>query len=282
MVATRLPEIVGRDPGTAPGAASGRVRGVYEHELAFAVGLAERASVIGMSVFRGDVQVRLKADRTPVTRADTEIESMIREQVAAAFPDDGVFGEEHGGDAADAGRVWVVDPIDATANFARGIPVWATLIALQVDGEPVLGVVDAPALGERYEAVRGGGARCNGDPIRVSETAELPEAQLLYADVRSWTGTAGAGVLSALSAAGRTRGFGDFWGHVLVARGSAEAMVEPELSVWDYAAFVPVVREAGGRVTAIDGGPLRHRGSVLSSNGAIHDELIARFATGTA
>ena len=157
---------------------------MYAHELSFALGLADRAAEIGTSVFRGDVQVTIKADLSPVTQADTEIEAMVRQQVAAAFPDDRVLGEEEGGDASGDGRVWIVDPIDATANFARGIPIWATLIALQVDGEIVLGVVNAPMLHERYEAVRGEGARRNGQPIRVSDIADLAASQLLFSGVR--------------------------------------------------------------------------------------------------
>lgn len=252
---------------------------MYEHERSFAAGLADRAATIGMSIFRHDVvRVTLKADMTPVTQADTQIEAMVREQVAAAFPDDRVLGEEEGGDASGDGRVWIVDPIDATANFARGIPIWATLIALQVDGEQVLGLVNAPALGERYEAVNGGGATCNGDRIRVSSEAVLAESQLLFAELGPWIDDPrNEAVLATLAAARRTRGFGDFWGHMLVARGSAEAMIEPELSLWDYAALVPIVREAGGRMTAMDGGPLRHGGSVLTSNDVLHDELVARL-----
>ncbi|MEO8477578.1 MAG: inositol monophosphatase family protein [Actinomycetota bacterium] len=253
---------------------------MYEHERSFAVGLADRAAKIGMSIFGRDVvRVTLKADLTPVTQADTQIEAMAREQIAAAFPGDRVLGEEQGGDASGDGRVWIVDPIDATANFARGIPVWATLIALQVDGEPVLGLVNAPALGERYEAVAGGGATCNGEAIAVSAISTVAESQLLFAGLAEWNdGPLGERVRGTLAEAKRTRGFGDFWGHMLVARGSAEAMIEPELSLWDYAALVPIVREAGGRVTAIDGGPLRHHGSVLTSNGAMHDELVARLS----
>ena len=253
---------------------------MYEHELSFAAGLAERAEAIGMSIFGRDVvRVTIKADLTPVTQADTQIEAMVREQIAAAFPDDRVLGEEEGGDASGDGRVWIVDPIDATANFARGIPIWATLIALQVDGEQVLGLVNAPALGERYAAVVGGGATCNGEAIGVSTLSSLGESQLLFAGLGDWSeGTRGERVRETLAGAKRTRGFGDFWGHMLVARGSAEAMVEPELSLWDYAALVPIVREAGGRMTAIDGGPLRHHGSVLTTNGVMHDELVARLS----
>ncbi len=251
---------------------------MYEHELSFALGLADRAAEIGTSVFRGDVRVTIKADLSPVTQADTAIESMVREEIAAAFPDDRVLGEEGGGDASGDGRVWIVDPIDATANFARGIPIWATMIALQVNGEHVLGVVNAPMLHERFEAVRGEGARRNGQPIHVSETADLAAAQLLFSGVRWLTKPEHVGILDALRTAKRTRGFGDFWGHVLVAQGSAEAMVEEELSLWDYAPLVPIVEEAGGLMTRLDGGPLHPEGSVLTSNGVLHDELVRRFA----
>jgi histidinol-phosphatase len=252
---------------------------MFDHELSFALGLAERAAAIGLSVFRGDVQVTIKADLTPVTQADTEIEEMVREQLASAFPDDRILGEELGGDAEGDGRVWIVDPIDATANFTRGIPIWATLIALQVDGEIVLGVVNAPALGELYQAVRGEGARCNGDAIRVSEIDDIAASQLLFSGAGPWLDELqDAAVLSTLSAAKRTRGFGDFWGHMLVARGSAEAMLEPDLALWDYAALVPIVQEAGGRMTTLEGGPLRHRGSVVTTNGVMHDELVRRLA----
>jgi histidinol-phosphatase len=251
---------------------------MYEDELAFASELADRAAEIGLSVFRGDVHVTIKADLTPVTQADTEIEAMVRRKIAAYFPDDRVLGEEEGGDADGPGRVWIVDPIDATANFARGIPIWGTLIALQVDRALVLGVASAPALGERYEAARGEGARCNGSPVHVSTEASIGQAQILFAELRDWLRpTHDERALDVLADAKRTRAFGDFWGHVLVARGAAEAMLEPELALWDYAALSVIVEEAGGRVSGLDGGPLRHGGSVLSSNDAIHDELVRRL-----
>jgi histidinol-phosphatase len=254
---------------------------VFEHELAFANGLADRAAEIGMGLYLGDgLEIRRKADRSLVTQADTSIESMVREQIAAAFPDDHVLGEEEGGADHELGRVWIVDPIDATANYARGIPIWATLIALQVDGEVVLGIVHAPALGERYEAVRGAGARMNGRAIRVSEIDRLDDAQLFFAEIGSWLG-ANSAALGMLGEAARTRGLGDFWGHALVARGAGEAMIEPELNVWDYAAIQIVVEEAGGRVTQIDGSPPRHGGSVVSSNGLLHDLVLERLS-GTA
>jgi histidinol-phosphatase len=252
---------------------------MYTREHAFAMELADRASEIALDVFRGEVEVAIKADLTPVTQADTRIEAMVRERIAAAFPQDRVLGEEQGGNAEGGGRLWIVDPIDGTANFARGIPIWATLIALQVEGEIVLGVAEASALGERYDAIQDEGARCNGDPIHVSTIADVASSHLLCAGMKTWLwDPRWRGVLDTLAAAKRTRGFGDFWGHTLVARGSAEAMVEPELSLWDYAALVPIVEEAGGRVTSLEGGPLRHGGSVLSTNGVMHDELVRRFA----
>lgn len=252
---------------------------MFEHERAFANGLADRATDIGMGLFLGDgLEVRHKADRTVVTQADTSIEAMVREQVAAAFPDDHVLGEEEGGGDRETGRVWIVDPIDATANYARGIPLWATLIALQVDGEIVLGLVNAPAIGERYEAVRGAGARMNGRRISVSDIVRLDEAQVFHAGLEAWPDGSRRRLVELLAAAPRSRGFGDFWGHTLVARGAGEAMIEPELNVWDYAAFQIVVEEAGGRVTQLDGSPTRHLGSVVSSNGSVHDEILARLA----
>ena len=252
---------------------------MFEHELSFANGLADRAGDIGMGLFLGEgLEVRHKADRTVVTQADTAIEAMVREQVAAAFPDDHVLGEEEGGGDRATGRVWIVDPIDATANYARGIPVWATLIALQVDGELVLGLVHAPAIGERYEAVRGGGARMNGRPIGVSAIDDLTEAQVFHAGLEAWGPEPRARLVGLLGGSSRTRGFGDFWGHTLVARGAGEAMIEPELNIWDYAALQVIVEEAGGRVTQLDGSPTRHLGSVVSSNGLLHDEFLTALA----
>jgi histidinol-phosphatase len=258
----------------------GRLRPVFEHELAFANGLADRAADIGMGLFRGDsLEIRRKADLSVVTQADTSIEAMVREQVASAFPDDHVLGEEEGGDASRDGRVWIVDPIDATANYARGIPIWATLIALQIDGGLVMGLAHAPAIGERYQAVRGGGASMNGTPIRVSKIGAIEDAQILFAGVESWRSYPdGQRVIEVMGESARTRGFGDFWGHVLVARGAAEVMLETDLNLWDYAALQVIVEEAGGRMTQLDGSPTTHGGSVLTTNGVLHDELVRRLS----
>jgi histidinol-phosphatase len=207
------------------------------------------------------------------------IEARLRELIAANRPDDAVLGEEAGRSGeADARRTWILDPIDGTKNFAARIQIWATLIALAVDGEPVLGVASAPALGERYEATSGTRARLNGRAIRVSQVSSVDESLISSTGMHSLLGTPWADAFVALAGdAYRSRGFGDFWGHMLVARGSAEAMIEPQLRTWDWAAVKVIVEEAGGRMTQLDGSPVKDRMSVLSTNGLLHDEIITRF-----
>ncbi len=250
---------------------------MFEEELRFANELADRAGEIGLSYFRGSFEVREKADRTPVTEADLAIEAAIREAVKDRFPDDGVLGEE-GGQEGEGRRRWVVDPIDGTKNFADGVQIWSNLIALEVDGSSVLGVVNLPALGERYEAVRGGGATLNGEPIHTSRADRLPRSFVVFAGMDDWLeGPFAEGVQELVRVARRNRGFGDSWGHCLVARGSADAMLELDLATWDFAALQVIVEEAGGRISQFDGSPLAHGRSVLSSNGVLHDELVARL-----
>lgn len=249
---------------------------MLEAELDFAREMADRAREISLPLFREGPEVRLKEDRTPVTQADVEVEELFRKEVAARFGGDAVHGEE-GGLAAGGHRVWVLDPIDGTKNFAAGIQVWATLIALLVDGEAVLGVVDAPALGERYDAVRGKGARLNDRPIHVSDTASLAEATVAHPSLSEWPAGARDALMGILGKARRALGFGDFWGHCLVARGAADAMLESRLRVWDWAAVRVVVEEAGGRMTAFDGGPCADGGSVLTTNGSLHEDLVKRL-----
>ena len=190
-------------------------------------------------------------------------------------------GASSGASSAGAGGgsgepVWVIDPIDGTNNFAWGIPIWATLIALQVDGRSVAGVVSAPALGERYDAALGMGARMNGAPIRVSSVATIEDARVCFA---SWGGWVDAGLdrqwASILTRCRRSRGFGDFWGHMLVARGAAEVMAEPDLQPWDVAALTVIVAEAGGRVSDFAGRPHEGRASCLTTNGPLHDAILA-------
>ncbi|HXJ62178.1 MAG TPA: inositol monophosphatase family protein, partial [Actinomycetota bacterium] len=218
---------------------------MYEPELAFALSLADRAAEIAMGFYESGFDVHVKPDSTPVTEADLAVEAMVRSRLAEEFPADAVVGEEHGA-AGSGSRTWVIDPIDGTKNFAAGIQIWATLLALVVDGEPVVGVVGAPAIGERYAAAAGAGATLNGEPIHVSDRSSVADSLVCHASIGDWPGGPNAAGFDALTrGAARTRGYGDFWGHVLVARGAAEVMIEAELRVWDWAALVPVVREAG-------------------------------------
>jgi histidinol-phosphatase len=254
---------------------------VFDDELSFAHQLADLAGTIALSFFGGSFEVREKPDRSPVTEADLQIERTIRARVRERYPTDGVLGEEGGLQGEGSERRWVVDPIDGTKNFADGVQVWATLIALVVHGEPVLGVVEAPAIRERYEAVAGAGARLNGEPIHVSRADRIGRAAILHSSVGGWIdGPYRAPLLDLLLESRRDRGFGDFWGHMLVARGSADVMFEPELATWDFAALQVIVAEAGGRMTQFDGSPVRHGGSVLTTNGVLHDELVARLGHG--
>jgi histidinol-phosphatase len=253
---------------------------MYEDELAFAHHLADRAAEIGAKLFReSGLEIRRKADRSLVTQADTKIERTLREAIEVAFPNDRILGEEEGGSHDASGRVWILDPIDGTANYARGIPVWATLIALQVDGAGALGVASAPLLGERYAAVRGGGATMDGAPIRVSDISVIGDAQVLFQEFDELTRQRYREASLGLARdAWRTRGFGDFWGHALVARGAAEVVLEPALAIWDYAALEVIVEEAGGRASTFEGSPLTHGGSMLATNGALHDEILRRLS----
>jgi histidinol-phosphatase len=251
---------------------------VLEEELSFAHEVADAAADIALPIFRGGPEVRLKPDDTPVTEADVRVEELVRRAVAERFPSDAVLGEEGGLDR-EAERTWIVDPIDGTKNFAAGIQVWGTLLALRFGEELVLGVVSAPALGERYDAVRGEGATLNGQQIHVSATGSIEEAAICFGDPDNFfSGDLREPFQRLASGSARTRGFGDFWGHMLVARGSMDVMVEPVLNEWDYSALVPIVEEAGGRITQLDGSPLAHGGSALTTNGPLHDEVSATFA----
>lgn len=250
---------------------------MFDAELAFAHELADAARDISMRFFRGSFEIREKVDKTPVTEADLAVEAMIRERIHVRFPEDGVTGEEGGVRGASARR-WIVDPIDGTRNFADAIQIWGTLIAFEVDGRIVVGIADAPALGERYAAAEGSGATMNGEPIHVSRADRVSRAFVLHAELADWlAGPYAAGLTEIVTEARRERGFGDFWGHMLVARGSADVMLEPELATWDFAALKVIVEQAGGRMTRFDGGPVEHGGSVLTTNAVLHDEIVARL-----
>lgn len=246
----------------------------------FALDLADVADGIALELFGGPVPATRKPDGSPVTEADRRIEAALRGRIAAARPDATVFGEEHGGDLTRHGVCFVIDPIDGTKNFMRGVPVFATLIGVLVDGEVTAGVASAPAMGQRWDAARGAGARCNGVPIGVSAIAEVADAHVLHggldrfsADPTRWTRVA-----AIANEVWRTRGFGEFWMHLLVAGGQADVAFEDDLSVWDIAAVEVIVREAGGRMTAWDGGAvLSGGGSALTTNGALHDPFLERL-----
>jgi histidinol-phosphatase len=245
---------------------------MFERELTFAHELADRAGEISMSYFLGEFEVRQKPDLSPVTQADLEVETALREMIADRFPDDAVTGEEHGAGAGE--RVWIIDPIDGTKNFADGVPIWATLLALQVDGRSVLGMASAPALGERYEATSGGGARWNGRELRAS-TRSLDDSFMVFSSVDDWLdGPRASAFRHLLSGSRRSRGFGDFWGHMLVARGAADFMLESALRIWDWVSVTVIVEEAGGRVTTFEGDPPSDGSSVLTANPVVHQEVL--------
>ena len=237
-----------------------------------------------MGHYRHDPESKKKDDGTWVTEADWAVEAQIRLRIARTFPDHNVLGEEEGltrsggGAPEDGAPTWVIDPIDGTNNYMAGIPIWATLVGLEVDGRPVLGVAHAPALGETYDAAEGAGARMNDEPISVDPVDDLSHATVLYASFSSFVEQSlGEPFRRLAERSYRTRGFGDFWGHMLVARGAAHAMVEPELRTWDFAPLQTIVAEAGGRQTTLEGGPLRDRESVLTTCGPIHDEIVRLF-----
>ena len=248
-------------------------------DLAFALHLADVADAISLEHFRGDPHSRTKADGTIVTEADEAVERAMRDEIAATFPDDGVLGEEEGDASAGAERRWILDPIDGTSNYARGRPIWASLIALEVSGEIVVGVASAPALRERYEASRGGGARRNGEPIAVSKTHELADAHIAYTSYAHFEYLGhGEGWTKLVRSVNQARGFGDFWGHMLVAAGHMDLMAEPIVNPWDVAPVLVIVEEAGGRFTDLDGNRTIGGGSSLSSNGVLHDAALACFS----
>ena len=254
--------------------------------LAFALSLADAADAITMRHYRTDHAVERKEDGTFVTPGDRETEVLLRERIAEAYPEHAVLGEEQGGDAAtDAEARWIIDPIDGTHNFMRGVPIWATLIAVERGGRIEVGVVSAPALGTRWWAGRGlgayrgatGGRAGAGERIEVSDAATLAEAQVVVGDVVS-TLDRWPGAQALFGDAWRVRAPGDFWGFCLVAEGAAEVMLEgAHLYPWDIAPLIPIVEEAGGRLTDAEGGPLEGAGPVVASNGRMHDEVMRRL-----
>ena len=213
-----------------------------------------------------------------MTEADRAVEETVRHRLAQERPGDAVLGEEYG-EVGTGNRRWLIDPIDATKNFVRGVPVWATLIALECDGTVEVGVVSAPALDRRWWAVRGRGAFANGESIRVSEVRELRDAHVGYDDIPDLEAHGlGDRFLDLARACWRTRAFGDFWQHVLVAEGALDVAVEAEVAPWDIAPLIVIVEEAGGRLTDLLGRARIDGGSVITSNGHVHDAALGALA----
>lgn len=248
-------------------------------DLAFALKLADIADTITMEHYRRDgLRIDTKPDSTPVTEADQAVEEQIRSLIRTEYPDDDIVGEEFDDTIANASRVWVIDPIDATKNFLRGVPIWATLVGLLVNNEPTLGVVSAPALGRRWWASSGNGAFTQ-DPsgkirqISVSGVQQTLDASLSYSDAVGWQSFPNA-LESLQNSTWRSRAYGDFLSHVLVAEGAVDIAIEPELNIWDMVAFAAIVKEAGGNVTGIDGTNFMTAGNALSTNGILHQQTL--------
>jgi histidinol-phosphatase len=236
------------------------------------------ADGIALRYFRSAaLQVEHKADGSPATRADREIEQAARGIVGDGYPGLGVLGEEYGETHGAGAARLIIDPIDATHNFVRGIPIFATLLAIEEKGEIVAGVVSAPALGTRWSAIRGGGAYRNGARISVSRVARLEEAQLFHAGLAAMQ-TRREAVMALASRVGRSRGFGDFYQDVLVAEGSGEIAVDFGIAPWDVAPLIVIVEEAGGRATSVAGERTIYAGNFVSSNGLLHDAALAALA----
>jgi histidinol-phosphatase len=261
-------------------------------DLQLALELADVADAITMACFRAeDLVVETKPDMTPVSEADQAAEQALRQRLAELRPGDAILGEEYGADEETdpvrPRRRWIVDPIDGTKGYVRGMPVWATLLALEQDGELVLGLASAPALGRRWWASRGSGAFTTGgagageEPvaIRVSGVRALQDAQLSFGGWEDWTELGLRDPLISLcDTVWRSRGFGDFWQYMLVAEGAAEIAVDPEVSLWDLAAPLVIVREAGGQFTDFTGAVTAAGGSGLATNGHLHEAARAFFA----
>lgn len=254
----------------------------YAREVEIAIKAVEDAGRITLEYFQTDLAVEEKADRTPVTIADRSAEERLRADLARAFPDDGILGEEFGEQSGRSGRRWIVDPIDGTQSFIRGVPLYGVLLGLEERGTCVVGAVAFPALRLTLWAARGGGAFLNGLPIRVSRVSSLAQATVLAGDCKpEYYGNRYPGFQALLRRSARQRGWGDCYGHALVAMGRAEAMVDVELSAWDCAALVPIVEEAGGAFFDWDGNDTIYGGSGISTTAGLRPEVLRALRDGT-
>ncbi|MEV6809490.1 histidinol-phosphatase [Streptomyces sp. NPDC051132] len=261
----------------------------YLDDLRLAHVLADAADAATTARFQAlDLKVETKPDMTPVSEADKAAEELIRGRLQRDRPGDSVLGEEFGVEGTGPRR-WVIDPIDGTKNYVRGVPVWATLIALTEESEggyePVVGVVSAPALGRRWWAAKGHGAftgrdLASGTPLHVSRVGRLADASFAYSSVTGWEERGRLdGFLDLGRKVWRTRAYGDFWPYMMVAEGSVDLCAEPELSLWDMAANAIIVTEAGGTFTGLDGRPGPYGGNAAASNGLLHDELLEHLGS---
>jgi histidinol-phosphatase len=246
-------------------------------ELSFALNVCALAGQISMDHFQRGVTASAKADGTEVTVADKETERIIRSGIANTFPDDAILGEEEGEtEGKKAGRKWIIDPIDGTYNYARGIPIFATLLALEVNGEVVLGVVNAPARGDMYWAERGKGAFRNGVPVKVSDCSDVSRSQFNFGALSRirrdgyWNG-----FTRVVEQTYRQRGYGDYLSFAYVFEGKAEASLEMGVQPWDLAPMKIIVEEAGGRYSDLSGGNSIYTGNCLISNGRVHDPILS-------
>jgi histidinol-phosphatase len=259
---------------------SNRLPATHTADLALALDLADAADVVTQDRFQAlDLRVHTKPDTTPVSDADLAVEALLREKLAEVRPGDTVLGEEQGQLGTSSARRWILDPIDGTKNYVRGVPVWATLLALEVDGEITVGVISAPALGRRWWASRGGGAFANGRRIGVSKVSDLGDASFAYSSLAGWEEQGRLpGFLDLTRAVWRDRAFGDFWSHCMVAEGAVDISAEPEVSLWDIAPLKVLVEEAGGTFTDLAGAGSPAGGSILCTNGPLHAEVLGMLA----
>ena len=255
-------------------------------DLSLALALAVDADLVALDRFRAvDLVVTTKPDRTPVTDADQAVERGIRATIEAARPHDSILGEEYGS-VGEGSRQWIIDPIDGTANFLRGVPIWGTLIALAIDGVPVVGVVSAPALGKRWWAATGHGAwsQVEGEEPQamcVSKVSELADASLSYNSLKGWDDAGRLDDLVALSRlVWRTRAIGDMWSFMLLAEGALDVVGEFDLQPYDMAAVIPIIEEAGGTFTSLGGEPGPWGGSALATNGTLHSAVLRTLDNG--
>jgi histidinol phosphatase-like enzyme (inositol monophosphatase family) len=249
--------------------------GELQSLLDFAVSLAREAGEITLRYFRKEFETRLKGKDNFVTQADLEAEELLRRRITGEFPDDAIIGEEGGGRAGSSGRRWIIDPIDGTYSFVHGVPFYGVLLGVEIEGEPTVGVINIPALDEIAYAARGLGCFWNGRPARVSRTATLEDALLLCTDFGACERSGFGPAAEALQRrASMRRTWGDCYGYVLVATGRADVMLDPAMNVWDCAALLPVMEEAGGTFTDWRGRRSIHSGNAVATNAILFDEVM--------